>query len=81
MLRAFIEFVRTSRDPFVIIMTAARCGKGEYDKTLKWEATDLMRQMTGGISGKVTAFASNHMRLLHSLSEPPNQPNFPNTPP
>ncbi|ROW11999.1 hypothetical protein VPNG_05260 [Cytospora leucostoma] len=50
-----MSYLHRVEDPFVIIMTVACCGNEACDKELKKEASDLMRQMTGQISGQVTA--------------------------
>lgn len=50
-----LQYLHKTEDPFVIIMTVACCGDEECDKTLKQEAADLMRQMTGGLPGQATA--------------------------
>lgn len=49
------QYLHRAEDPFVIIMTVACCGNEACDKELKKEASDLMMQMTGQISGQATA--------------------------
>lgn len=50
-----MSYLHKAEDPFVIIMTVACCGNEDCDRTLKQEAADLMRQMTGGLPGQATA--------------------------
>lgn len=50
-----LQYLHKTEDPFVIIMTVACCGDQDCEKTLRQEAADLMRQMTGGLPGQATA--------------------------
>ncbi|KUI53350.1 Protein translocase subunit SecA [Cytospora mali] len=51
-----MSYLHKADDPFVIIMTVACCGDSKCDKSLKQEAADLMRQMTGQPGQVTTSF-------------------------